>query len=140
MDLDPAFAATELKALVRRDLGRNGEIEPAAVAEVHQPAREAVGAECGVAIDERQAAGGLGIEEKAPGDDRVATDVVKAAAAGVRLVADVGGIDVVVAEEHLHRAQRADASLAQELAGTQPLRMEAHHERFGDEHLAGRRA
>ncbi len=93
-----------------------------------------------IAIDERDAARGLGLEEEAAGDDRVAADVVEAAAADVRLVADVGGIEVVVAEEHLHRAQRADAALAHELAGAQPLRMEAHHERLGDQRLADRRA
>ena len=93
-----------------------------------------------VAVDERDAARRLGAQEEAPGHDGVAADVVEAAAADVGLVADVGGIEIVVAEEHLHRAQRADAALPHQLAGAQPLRMEAHHERFGDQHLARRRA
>ncbi len=103
--------AAELHALVRRDLRRHGEVEAPAVAEVDQRAGQAVGAERRVAVDERDAARRLGLEEEAPGDDGVAADVVEAAAADVGLVADVGRVDVDVAEEHLHGAQRADAPL-----------------------------
>jgi hypothetical protein len=125
---------------MRRDLRRHREIEAAAVAEVDQRARQPIGAEAGVAIDERDAALGLRLEEKTSRDDRIAADVVETAAADVRLVADVGGVEVVVAEEHLDRAQRADPPVADERAGAQPLRMEAHHERLGDQCLADGRA
>ena len=71
----------------------------------------------GIAVDQRDRARRLGVQEKAAGDDRVAADVVESAAADVGHVAHVGRIDVVVAEEHLHRAQRADASGLHESRG-----------------------
>ena len=137
--LPAAVAAASLRgaffALVRRDLRGDGEVETAAVAEVDQSAGQPVGAECRVAVDVRDGAHGLGAEEPAARDDRVAADVVEPAAADVGAVADVGRIEVVVAEEHLHGAQLADAALAHHLAGADPLRVEAHHECFPDQHL-----
>src|SRR3546814_9121211 len=60
-----------------------------------------IGAEIGVALDHRDHALRLRPEQEACTDDRIAADIQDAAAADIRLVADVVGVVVVVGEDHV---------------------------------------
>ena len=78
---------------------------------------------CGIAVDEGDNAGGLLREGIARCVDEVAADVHQGAAAALDLVADVGRVDVEVAEEADDGAQFADAALVEQFAQAKPLRM-----------------
>ena len=131
-DFDAAFAAEELEALVGRELRAAGEGGVAASRELEHRGGEAVGVERGVAVDGGDDARGLGGEGEAGGLDHVAADVHERAAADVGAVADVGGVDVEVAEAAGHGAKFADALAGEELAEAEPLRVRADHEGLAD--------
>src|SRR5205807_951295 len=115
----------------------HGEAEVTSLAEVHQGAGHPVGAESRVAIDERDRAPRLALEEEPRADDGVAAEVIEASAADRRLVPDVARVRVEEGEEDLDGAERPDPSLADQLAGPQPLRVEADHEGFHHFHARG---
>ena len=75
---------------------------------------------------------GVLFEGKARSLNAVAADVVHAAAARLHLVADVRGVDVVVAEMRVDGAQLADAAFVEKLAHAQPLLRAANHEGLAD--------
>ncbi len=106
-----------------------------AAGELDQRARQPVGAELRIDVEARHDPGRFGAEDEARGQDRVAADVVERAAAR-RLVADVVGVEQAIGEEGLDRPRRTDCAGVGELTRAPPLRMEAHHERLGDQ-LAG---
>ena len=87
---------------------------------------------CGSRSSERDHAPRLLAEGEARGLNAVAADVVDAAAARFHAVADVGRVDVEVAEMRVHGAQFADAAFVEKLAQAQPLRSAADHEGFAD--------
>ena len=118
--------------LMRRQLGCGGERQMPAAGEFKQRADEPVGVKIRVAIHRRGHARRLGAKNGARGHDRVATDVVKRAAAG-RAVAHIGRIEQTIGEQGLDCAGRADRASRNEFLGTPPLWMKAHHEGFGDE-------
>src|SRR5208283_2832176 len=64
--------------------------------------------------------------------DKVAADVHESAAAAVDLVADVGGINVEIAEESRDGAEFADAALVEQFEQAQPLRKTPDHKGFAD--------
>ena len=76
--------------------------------------------------------GGLVAEEEARDVDGIAADVHEPAAAVLGDIADVRGVDVVIAEEALDGTQFADAAGGDEFSGAQPLGMGAYHEGFAD--------
>ncbi len=78
------------------------------------------GLEGRVAIDERDDAYGLGAEDVAADDDRVAADVVERAAADVGHVAHVVRVDVVVREQALDGAELAKLAGTRQLARLDP--------------------
>src|SRR3546814_18037791 len=89
-----------------------------------------IGAEIGVALDHRDHALRLRPEQEACTDARIAADIQDAAAADIRLVADVVGVVVVVGEDHVDALQLADLAAADDLPRADPLRLDAHHEGF----------
>ena len=86
----------------------------------------------GIAVDAGDDAGGLLCECVARCVDEVAADVHESAAAAFDLVADVGRVDVEVAEEANDGAEFSDAALVEQFAEAQPLGMAADHEGFAD--------
>ena len=138
---DPALAAAELEALVRGDLRRHGEVEAPAVAEIDQRAGQAVGPEHRVAVDQRDAARRLGAEEEASGDDRRSSRCRRGRRRRCRpCCGRWRGRRCCSRRTSAPRAALPMRPALHQLARAQPLRMEAHHERLGDQHLAGRRA
>ncbi|MFO1048783.1 MAG: hypothetical protein U1E52_12900 [Geminicoccaceae bacterium] len=87
-----------------------------------------------VALDDRGDARRLQPGHEARGGDRVAADVEQPAAAPLGDVADIVRVEQMIAEEALDRLQLADPPALHQLAGAQPLRVGAHHERFLDHH------
>ena len=71
-------------------------------------------------------------ESVARGLDAVAADIEQGSAAGLDVIANVGGIVVEVAEESGYGTQLTDAACAQQFADAQPLRVAADHEGFAD--------
>src|SRR3989449_11022164 len=124
LDLDPAAGAADLHTLIGHALSGHGEAELASLAEVHQGAGHPVGAEGRIAIDERDRAPRLALEEEPGADDGVAAEVIEASAADGRLVPDVARVRVEEREEDLDGAQSPDPPLADQLASPQPLRVE----------------
>ena len=92
LDLDAALGAGDLHALEGRGLGRDGEGQLPALAEIGKPARRAVGLEVGIAVEHRRHRLGLGIEDVARHGDRIAADVEQPAAADLGDVAHILGI------------------------------------------------
>ena len=76
----------------------------------------------------------FGAEDESRGVDEIAADVEERAAADLRLVADVVGIAIGVAEGAEHRSNFADSSLSDQILDLQPLRVRADHEGFLDAH------
>ena len=110
-----------------------------AIAEIDERAGGPVRAEGRVAVDQRHHPQRFGPENVAGGDDRIAADVVGGAAADIGDVADVLGVDIVVAEQRLDRPERAELAALRELPRLLPLRVMTHHEGFGDEDPVRRR-
>ena len=71
---------------------------------------QAVDLHLGIAVDEADDAAGSWPESVARGLDAVAADIEQGAAAGLDVIADVGGIVVEVAEKSGDRPQLADAA------------------------------
>ena len=84
----------------------------------------------------------LGVEQQPRQVDAVAAHVVERAATDLEDVADVGRVVVVVAEPRLDGDQPPDPAAGDELADLLPRRMQAIHERLGQQHAlpARRRA
>ena len=116
-----------------RRLRAADEAQLPSVAEIGDDARQPVGLEVRVAVDQRDDALRLGLEQVAAGDHAVAADVVDAAAADVGHVAHVLRVVVVVEERAAHQVDAAQFARAHDLAGAVPLRVVAHHEGFGDQ-------
>ena len=93
---------------------------------------EPVGAQLGIAIDAGDDASGLLRECVARGVDQVAADIHECAAAALHFVADIGRVDIEVAEDAGDGAQFSDAPLVEQFAQAQPLGMAVHHESFTD--------
>ena len=98
LEFDAAARAQEMHALVGNQLRAAGE-DGVAGGKVEQRRGQPVGAELRIAIESGDDARRLLAEGVARGLDAVAADVVERAAAGFDLVADVGGVDVEVAED-----------------------------------------
>src|SRR5690606_3854987 len=87
-----------------------------------------VGAELRIEIDARLDALRLDARREARRDGGIDADIGQSAAAKLRPIAHVVGVDVVVGEGTLHVPQRADRAVAYELPRLQPLRMVGDHE------------
>ena len=127
--------SADLHPLVGHRLCGDGEVQPAALAKVHQRADQTVGLEFRVTLDQRNRAHRFAAEQQARGDDGIAADVVQRAAADIGLVADIGRIAVEIRKVGLDRAQVAQSAAAHAVAHGQPLRVKAHHKGFHDVHL-----
>src|ERR1700683_4677944 len=91
---------------------------------------EPVGAHFGITVDAGDDASWFLRESVARGVDEVAADVHERAATGFHLVADVGRIDVEVAEETPNGAEFAAATMFEQFAEAQPLGSAANHKGF----------
>jgi hypothetical protein len=102
-------------------------------AEIDEARGQAIGAEIGVALDQRHRAKRLAAEQVARGVHGVAADVIERAAADVLAVADVGGVAVEIGERRLHAQELADAPALHPFSRQPPLRVIADHEGFADQ-------
>src|ERR1039457_2866622 len=68
----------------------------------------------------------------------IATDIEQRASTTLHPIANVPRVIVEIAEEPYHRAEFADASLAQQFVQSQPLCMAADHERLANLHTSPR--
>src|SRR3990167_8497478 len=136
-DLHPLLGANRMHPLVGRGLHGHGEIQTTATPKVQQGAEGTVHTKLRIHVRQRHHPHRLGTKQEPPRHNRVAADVHQGAATFAGVVADVGGIAVEVREPHLHGAQIAQRTALHQLAGAQPLRVEAHHESFHDVHLVG---
>src|ERR1700691_5737320 len=100
--------------------------------EVEKCSGEPVGVHLGITVDAGNHASWLLRESVARGVDEIAAYVHERATAGFNLVADVGWVDIEVAEETHDRAEFADAALIEKFADAQPLGGAADHEGFAD--------
>ena len=94
-DLDPPRVADDRDALMRRELGCGGEGQMTAPGEFEYRASQPVGAEIRVAVQRRRDPDRFGAEHESRRQDRVAADVVEAAAAW-RPVAHVVGVEQAI--------------------------------------------
>ena len=104
----PALVGDQSEMLVRAagrgtGLGRDQDRRMSG-RELQDRAHEPVGAEVGIVLEQAERPRRLRAERHAAAGDRIAADVIERAAAGLGLVADVGGIAVVVAHQRLHAA------------------------------------
>ena len=137
LDLDPAGRAEEVHPLVRHELRRARERRLARTGSRGSPRRAGRRRSRGRRSSRPSTRVRLLAEDHPRRRDRVAADVVQAAAADAGDVADVlAGRALKYAERAGDDAQVADRAGLRELLRAQPLRVRARHERLAD-HDAG---